>query len=116
MPSKVGGGGLGSVVGIAGFKSPSPMADFYVPFNQPPRYRISGVTYDSAGSTLGGVTVEVFETASNRLVAVVTSDASGNYTADVSATPGTAFFAVGYKAGSPDVAGTTRADLTATAA
>lgn len=110
------GGGGGSPVFTAGFRSPVPMADFYIPRKQPARYVINGTTYDDTGAALAGVTVEVFETLANRLVAVVVSDASGNYYADVSASPGTTFFAVGYKTGSPDVAGTTRADLTATPA
>jgi hypothetical protein len=75
----------------------------------PNRYLISGVTRTSAGVALGGCTVRVFETGSGVLRAVVTSDAAGNYSAEVtgSAASGLTFFVVAYLAGSPDVAGTT---------
>jgi len=73
-------------------------------------YTISGVTRDSTGVALAGCTVEIYETtdAQNRLVGDTISDANGNYSINVNG-PDTAkaFFAVAYKAGSPDTSGTT---------
>ena len=66
---------------------------------------ISGVTKDSAGASLGSCVVQLFRTPSDTLVAEITSDASGNYSFS---NPGSGpFYVVAYKAGSPDVAGTT---------
>jgi hypothetical protein len=92
---------------FAVFPGPFTMADFYVPANQPPRYRIFGITKDSGGSALGGCNVEVFETASGLLRGATVSDATGNYSIDVTGSEGMTFFAVAYKAGSPDVTGVT---------
>lgn len=67
---------------------------------------ISGITRDSAGAALGNCVVNLFQTQGNVFVATTTSDASGNYSFSV---PGnsSASFVVAYKAGSPDVSGTT---------
>jgi hypothetical protein len=80
-----------------------------VPFLQPPRYRLVGITKDSGGNPLGACTVEVFETVSGLLRGSTVSDANGNYSLDVTVSAGTGltFFCNGYLAGSPDVAGTT---------
>lgn len=88
-----------------GFPGSNPMADFYLPPNQPPRYRVTGITKDSTGVALGSCNVDIFETGTRRFIGSTTSDASGNYSIDV--TVGIACFAVAYKAGAPDVAGTT---------
>lgn len=66
---------------------------------------LSGVTRDSTSAPLGNCTVEVFETGTNNLKAVVVSDASGNYIVSVAA--GVQHYLVAYLPGSPDVAGTT---------
>lgn len=66
---------------------------------------LSGVTKDSTGSALGACVVQLFRTPSDALVSEITSDASGNYNFD---NPGSGpFYIVAYKAGAPDVAGTT---------
>jgi hypothetical protein len=67
---------------------------------------VVGVTRDgSTGSAVGAVTVEMFLTATNLLIAKTISDGSGNYRFD---NPGSGpFFLVAYLAGSPDKAGTT---------
>jgi hypothetical protein len=81
---------------------------------KPTRYTVSGVTRDSAGAALGDCSVEIYETVSGLLRGATVSDANGNYTFDV--TGGEAvdiygnlltFFVVAYKAGAPDVFGTT---------
>ena len=70
---------------------------------------ISGVSRDSAGAVLGNCQVLVFRTESRSLVAETTSDGSGNWSLTVNV--GGPFFLVEYKAGAPDVAGTSRNDL-----
>jgi hypothetical protein len=63
------------------------------------------VTRDSAGLALGNCRVELFVTARDVAIAEVVSDAAGNFAFDM---PGTGpFYLVAYKAGSPDIAGTT---------
>ena len=110
-------GSSGSLVFISGRGlKPQPMGNLCLPFNQPARYVISGVTKDSAGSPLGGCTVEVYEalpdaTEQNQhgtLRGVTVSDAAGNYSLDVTSDEtGLKFQAKAYLAGSPDVAGVT---------
>jgi len=67
---------------------------------------INGVTKDSTGAALGGCTVTLFKTVDNRPCATTVSDASGNYSFSIDGNS-EARFAVSYKSGSPDVAGTT---------
>lgn len=68
-------------------------------------YSITGVTKDSTGAVLPNCKVELFITARDVAIAERVSDASGNFAFDM---PGTGpFYIVAYKAGSPDVAGTT---------
>jgi hypothetical protein len=67
-------------------------------------YKIAGVTRNSAGVALGNVTVQLFRTQDDGFVEEKVSDGSGNFSFD--ATP-VAHYLVAYKAGAPDVAGTT---------
>lgn len=65
---------------------------------------VSGITKDAAGAALGSCVVKCFITATDVLFSQTTSDGSGNYTLT---TPiGVAVYLVSYKAGTPDVAGT----------
>lgn len=69
-------------------------------------YTISGVTKDSAGAVLGGVTVDLFDTATDTIISTTVSDATtGGY--KFFANNVTTNYAVAYKTGAPDVAGTT---------
>lgn len=68
--------------------------------------RIFGVTKDSAGAALASCTVKLFETLTDRYVESQVSGADGTYEFR-SASLSTAYYVVAYKAGSPDVAGTT---------
>jgi hypothetical protein len=101
---------------------PALALSMFVQKQAPPRYTISGVTYNAAGAVLGGCAVEVF-TSENppRLVGAAVSDpATGAYSVDVPGptaigTPSDGevpdvtltFQAVAYLPGSPDVAGVT---------
>lgn len=68
-------------------------------------YTIRGVTKDGAGAPLGNCDVHLFRTADDSEAAQGVSDANGNYRLDASsAIP---HYAVAYKPGAPDVAGTT---------
>jgi hypothetical protein len=71
---------------------------------------LSGVSKDSAGANLGSCNVMIFRTEDKSFVGQTTSDASGNWS--VPLMKGGPFFTVAYKAGSPDVAGTTLNTLT----
>jgi hypothetical protein len=67
--------------------------------------RIIGVTKDATGAVLGSCRVELYLTSTDAPQATQTSDGSGNFTFS---NPGAGpFYIVAYKAGSPDVAGTT---------
>lgn len=70
-----------------------------------------GVTRDAYGSPLGGVTVMLFQTSTRAYVTEVVSDAAGNFIVPVVFSD-TACFLVYYKAGSPDVFGTSLNNLT----
>lgn len=67
---------------------------------------ISGVTKDSSGTPLASCSVSLFLTSSGALFGRTTSDANGNYAFAVPADIA-AYFVVAYKAGAPDVSGTT---------
>ena len=80
----------------------------------PARYlTISGITKDSAGTALPSCTVKLFPTDTDTERDEVVSSASGAYEFR-SASPGVNHYAVAYRAGSPDVAGTTVNTLTGT--
>ncbi len=74
-------------------------------------YTITGVTKDSTGAPLGEVTLDLFDTRTDAFIATTTSDGSGNYSFGVSG--GGSYYLVAYKAGVPDVAGTTANTLVA---
>ena len=79
-------------------------------FRSPPlftgTFAITGVTKDSTGVALGNCVVQLFRTGDDVLVQETSSDGSGNYTCNPPNNAGY-FYIVAYKAGSPDVAGTT---------
>ena len=66
--------------------------------------RIVGVSRDATGVALGSCTVKVFRTADDVLVGSTVSDGSGNWTAYPDQEG--PYYYVEYKAGSPDVFGT----------
>lgn len=71
-----------------------------------PYITISGVTKDSGGSALGGCVVQLFRTDNDQFIAEVTSEATtGAYSFSVA--NDATYYLVAYKAGSPDVSGTT---------
>lgn len=78
------------------------------------QYTVSGTTRDSLGAPLGGCTVEIFETVSNAFRGGTVSDASGNYSIEITGDRTIALFAVAYLAGLPDLQGTTVNTLIAT--
>lgn len=69
-------------------------------------FRVGGVTRDSTGAALGLCVVDLFLTATNVLMDSVVSDASGTYEFRT-AGPSSSYYVVAYRAGSPDLAGTT---------
>lgn len=95
----VGGSSLGNGFG------PFAPRFFYVPFETPDRYIITGITRDSTGAVLGSCVVDMFDTATDTIRGTTISDANGNYLVDGQID--TTYYLVAYKAGAPDVAGTT---------
>ena len=73
----------------------------------PQMLRISGVTKDSAGVILGSCVVELYRTSDDMPLEKVTSDATTGVYQFSSVSLGQAYYVVAYKAGAPDVAGTT---------
>lgn len=76
------------------------------------RKKIIGTTKDSGGNALGSCTVHGFLTADDTPVGQVTSDSGGYYELPTSYTG--SHYLVAYKAGSPNVAGTTINTITPT--
>lgn len=70
---------------------------------------LRGVSRDSVGAILGNCRVMIFRTEDMSFVKETTSDASGAWA--VSMMAGGPFFYVEYKAGAPDVAGTSKNTL-----
>lgn len=70
-----------------------------------------GVSRDQYGSPLGNCVVQLFRTSDDLFIMEVTSDSNGNFTLFSWYTPDQHYI-VAYKAGSPDVAGTTVNTLT----
>ena len=75
-------------------------------------FSLSGVTRNSSGVALGNCVVDLFLNSEDTLVATTVSDGSGNYRFTLSGNSQT-YFVRAYKAGSPDVAGTSVNTLTA---
>ena len=67
--------------------------------------RITGVTRDSSGNPLANCLYALLRTGDNSVAALGTSDANGNFV--IYASSQFTHYIVAYKAGSPDVAGTT---------
>lgn len=78
------------------------------PFEYPSA--ITGTAKDSTGAALAGCTLVLFRTADNSIAAQGVSDGSGNYS--LGASQAVTHYITAYKAGSPDVAGTTVNTLT----
>ena len=74
------------------------------------RFGVVGVTRDIYGSPIGGVTVTLYRTSDDSVQAKVVSDALGNYTVTTPFAPDSHYIVM-YKAGSPDVFGTTQNTL-----
>jgi hypothetical protein len=72
--------------------------------------KVIGITRDSNGATLGSAHVDLFLTSNDTLVVDLTSDAGGYFEA-CTQFAGVNHYLVAYKAGSPDVAGTTKNTL-----
>ena len=67
---------------------------------------IIGTCYDSVGGTVSGATVQGFVTATDTFVRETTADSNGRYELGTEY-PATNHYLVAYRAGSPDIAGTT---------
>lgn len=72
--------------------------------DEPPAYSVDGVTRDANGAALASCLVKMMRTSDDEVIDSDTSDGSGNYSIIVSS--GIDHYAVAYKDGTPDVAGT----------
>lgn len=78
----------------------------------PQQLALSGVTRDSSGAVLGSCVVSLYRASDDLLMERVTSDAvTGAYSFSTLGL-GANYYVVAYKAGSPDVVGTTVNTLT----
>lgn len=75
---------------------------------------ITGVTKDSTGAILGNAVVDLFKTGADNNLEEVVSDASTGAYSVSSVGLGQNYYVRAYKAGAPDVAGTSRNDLNGT--
>jgi hypothetical protein len=75
---------------------------------------VTGTTLDSTSAVLGSCVVELYLTATDEPLGKTTSDASGNFSFTCARYSPLTHYIVAYKAGSPDVAGTTVNTLTGT--
>lgn len=75
---------------------------------------IRGTTVDSVDAPVANAIVQGFVTATDAYVGEVTSAEDGTYTLGTETAAGVQHYLVAYKAGSPDIAGTTVNTLTAT--
>lgn len=88
---------------------------FSVPQLKLRNFVVSGITKDSGGTPLAGVTVDVFETATDIFRGRCVSNADGTYTVYVnSPDTGITFYARADLAGAPERAGTTVDVMTVT--
>lgn len=111
------------MVGISSRWVPGAPPDYVLPqaAMRAIRYLITGITKDSTGAALGGVTVEIYETIpgvtnpepKGRFVNATLSDANGNYSVEVHGIPGATFQGKATKGGGTPVAGVTVDTLTA---
>jgi hypothetical protein len=65
-----------------------------------------GITRDQYGAPVGSCVVQLFRTSNDLFIMEITSDASGNFLLQSWYSPDTHYI-VAYKAGSPDIFGTT---------
>ena len=95
--------------GTASRLGTGPLKNFRGNFYRSPkcyaRFSLVGVTRDASDVALGNCVVKLFEAATDIKIAQTTSDGSGNFSFNVGTNAGF-FYYVYYKAGSPDVAGT----------
>ncbi len=71
---------------------------------------ISGITLNSSGVAVGGVTVKGYQQSNDEYIGSVVSASDGAYS--LSTPYSTAHYVVAYLAGSPDTAGTSKNNLT----
>lgn len=112
-------GGLGTADGDGESYRSLGSEDLYEPFScdgpgtQSVRF-IRGVTKDSVGTVVANAIVQGFVTSTDAYVGEVQSNLDGTYTLGTATVAGVPHYLVAYKAGSPDIAGTTVNTLTST--
>jgi hypothetical protein len=105
MPIANGAKGRPAVFGIPGDRFLQARTFRSTPFSTRGPATVTGVTKDSTGASLAACTVTLFCTNNNAPQSSTVSDGSGNYT--LTANVSGPYYVVAYKAGAPDVEGTT---------
>lgn len=100
------GGFMGDLAVDVGLIESSSWGSFYPAGGVASRVGFVGVTRDQYGTPTGGCVVQLFRTSDDLFIMEITSDASGNFLLQSVYTPDTHYI-VAYKAGSPDIFGTT---------
>jgi hypothetical protein len=100
-------------------QSMSPIRSFldgFIPYYEERNLKIFGITRDSTGAAIGNCIVLLYDKNTNLYQDFTISDANGNYSIDIpkglSQPQTTTWYIVAYKAGAPDIAGTTVNTLT----
>lgn len=114
---RIGGGAVGGSDGASWFDLSQ--SDPYEPYScdgegtSISRF-IKGITKDSGGTAISDVTVQAFRTADDVYLGQDVSRSDGTYTCPTDVAAGTPCYLVAYKAGSPDIGGTTVNTITPT--
>ena len=101
-----GNGFVGSYSADVGLIDATAWGWFYPAGGIASRVGFVGVTRDQYGTPTGSCVVQLFRTSDNLFIMEITSDSSGNFLLQSWYTPDTHYI-VAYKAGSPDIFGTT---------
>ncbi|MEO8682077.1 MAG: hypothetical protein ABI665_23725 [Vicinamibacterales bacterium] len=73
--------------------------------------RIAGITRDSTGAPLGGVSVLLYSAVIFTLISSLISDDNGNFVFSRPSNDNTPYFVAAFKAGTPNVSGVTYVDV-----
>ena len=105
MPIANGAKGRPAVFGIPGDRFLKPRTFRSSPFSTRGPATVSGVTMDATGAPLAGCNVTLFCSNDDTPQSRAVSDGAGNYT--LTANVSGPYYVAAYKAGGPDVEGTT---------
>ena len=100
----------------SGVRGAWPVRARVYPINPAQELLINGITRDKNGTIVGSATVDLYRTLTDQMVETVVSNASTGAFSFSAVGLGQQYYIVAYKAGSPDIAGTTLNTLTSNGA